>query len=322
MDPTGLDRFAERMRAEVLRHRGHPALLFWIIGNELNLRYTNPRVYDAVGDVARMIDELDPHHPATTTIAGFKPDVIAEIRARAPELDFISFQLYGNLFDLPDRIGASGFDGPFMVTEWGTRGHWEVEKTSWGAPIELSSSEKADLYLRGYRDILSALEPQLIGSYVFLWGQKQERTPTWYGVFTESGRATEAVDVMHLLWRGSWPSNRAPRLHSLRLDGRAAEDDIVLNEGQLYQAAVRASDPDDEALSYIWMLKPESDATQEGGDYEPPIPSLDGFIEAGDSSQIRLRAPPAGAYRLFVYARDGHGHAAHANIPFLVRNEG
>jgi hypothetical protein len=35
-----------------------------------------------------------------------------------------------------------------------------------------------------------------------------------------------------------------------------------------------------------------------------------------------LKAPQAaGAYRLFVYAFDGHGNAAHAYIPFLVAKQ-
>jgi len=44
---------------------------------------------------------------------------------------------------------------------------------------------------------------------VFSLGQKQERTPTWYGMFLSSGEATETVDVMEYIWTGRWPEIRA-----------------------------------------------------------------------------------------------------------------
>ena len=307
----------ERLRAEVLKHRDHPALLFWIIGNELNHSSTNPKVYDAVGEVAGMIDELDPHHPATTALAGFHPAVIAEIRARAPQLDFLSFQVYGSLFALPERLEAAGFDAPFMVTEWGTIGHWEVEKTPWGAPVEMTSSEKADVYRRGHRDVLANLESQLIGSYVFLWGQKQERTPTWFGLLTEHGEETESVDVLSYFWTGKWPPNRSPQLLSLQLDGKTARDSVRLTTGARAVARVAAVDPDGDSLVYRWELKPESTATQDGGDFEPSLDSLDGSINDPNAAGTSIAVPSPGAYRLFVYVMDGQGHSAHANLPFL-----
>jgi hypothetical protein len=308
----------ETMRGEVLEFRDHPALLAWIIGNELNHGYTNPRVYDAVNDVAEMIHELDPNHPATTTVAGFRAEVVADIQARAPALDFISFQAYGELFVLPERIADSGFEDPFMVTEWGAIGHWEVGKTAWGAPIEATSSQKADVFLRAYRDVLGKLGDQLIGSYVFYWGQKQERTPTWFGLLTAAGEETEAVDIMHYLWNGSWPENRSPQVRSIRLDGREPHASVRLRTGERVTARVQVVDPDGDPVTYHWELKPESEATQIGGDHEDAILSLDGFIEDASSANALVTAPEPGAYRLFVYAYDGRGHAAHANFPFLV----
>ena len=306
------------LRDEVLKYREHPAVLAWIIGNELNHDYRNPRVYDAVNEVAAMIHELDPWHPATTTTSGFSPEVIAEILARAPALDFISFQLYAGLFGLPERLAEIGFDAPFMVTEWGTIGYWETQTTDWGAPIELHSSAKADTFLRAWRDVLTSLAAQLLGSYAFYWGQKQERTPTWFGMLTADGDLTEVVDTMQYAWTGAWPADRTPRVAAMLLNGRTAYENVRLVSGQRYAAEIRLLDADGDGISYRWELKPESTTTSGGGDYEAPPPNLDGLLASPHAATTLLTAPAPGKYRLFAYANNAQGRVAHANIPFLV----
>ena len=47
----------------------HPAVLMWVVGNELNLESRDPRVWNAVNDLAVMIHREDPHHPVMTTLA-------------------------------------------------------------------------------------------------------------------------------------------------------------------------------------------------------------------------------------------------------------
>ncbi|HEY5642908.1 MAG TPA: glycoside hydrolase family 2 TIM barrel-domain containing protein [Woeseiaceae bacterium] len=320
-DSDAVARQLQSFRGAVERYRNHPALLAWIIGNELNHSYSNPAVYDAVNDVSRMIHELDPNHLTTTTVAGFRPDVFAEIEARAPDLDFISIQVYGGLFGLPAKVEAAGFDRPFMVTEWGTLGYWDMEKTAWDAPVELTSSEKADVIMRGFKENLEPLSGQVIGSHIFLWGQKQERTPTWFGLLTASGHETEAVDVMHYLWTGDWPSNRTPRVHSMTLDGRTSRNSVTIVAGMPYEAAIDVSDPDNDPLTYVWEVKYESSATQSGGDFEAQIESLDGVLSDIASARTTVTLTEPGKYRVFAYAYDGQGHAAHANIPILVEGE-
>ena len=317
-DPLAVAAQRESLREDILRHRDHPALLAWIVGNELDHSCTNPRVFDAVEDMARTIKELDPNHPVTTALAGYQPRVIAEALARAPSLDFLGVQLYGGLFSLAERIRSSGFTRPFMVTEWGTVGYWEAERTAWGAPVEPTSSEKADVIQRAWREMRAGFPGQLVGSYVFFWGQKQERTPTWFGLLLEGGEQTEAVDVMHLAWTGTPPANRAPRVRALRLDGKGSRDSVVLAAGRTYEATFDVVDPDGDPLRYRWEVKRESDATQTGGDFEERIGSIAGLLgdEAAPATTIAVGQP--GRYRLFAYAFDDHGHAAHANIPFLV----
>jgi hypothetical protein len=309
----------ERIKLEVLKYKDHPALLAWLIGNELNFDYKNPRVYNAVNDISRMIHELDPNHPTSTAIAGINETMLQVVLDRAPDLDFLSLQVYGQLYDLTKFIKDTKFKDPYFITEWGAIGHWEVPKTRWGAPLEQDSSEKADTYKRGYTTVIEPYTDQIIGNYVFLWGQKQEKTPTWYGIFTETGETTEAIDVLHKVWTGEWPKNRTPRIKPIRLNGKTAGQNVTLKPGKTYRARVSVEDSDGDAIRYSWQVKPESDAKQLGGDFEESIANLDGLITDPATKDIELKAPAKpGAYRLFVYAYDGQGHAAHANIPFYV----
>lgn len=222
-------------------------------------------MFDAIDDISTMIHEVDGKHPTTTALAGFSGELADLVAQRAPDLDFISIQMYGEIVNLPRYLEESGFEEPYFITEWGTIGHWEVPRTAWGAPIEQTSSEKARTYLAAYEAAIAADPGRALGSYVFLWGQKQERTPTWYGMFLADGTETETVDVMHYLWNGQWPDNRSPRIDSLLLDSRSAHGNVALAAGATYEAAVEAADPDGDALDFRWEVMRESTATQTGG---------------------------------------------------------
>jgi hypothetical protein len=267
-----------------------------------------------------MIHELDPNHPTTTTITVLDKKLAEDLKSRAPDIDILSMQLYGSIYNLPKYVKDADWTGPYLVTEWGAIGHWEMQKTTWGAPFEQNSTQKAQNYLRGYKEIIQPYADQCIGNYVFLWGQKQERTPTWYGMFLPSNEETEPVDVMHYIWNGEWPENRTPRLDSVRLDGKFAVDNIYLEPGQEYKAEVYLFEYDSDSLTFRWEIMHESKETKEGGDHEEVPERLDLAVKNPTEKQITLMTPDTeGAYRLFVYAYDLNGHAAHANIPFYVK---
>ena len=210
------------MERDVLALKDHPALLMWGIGNELNLRHSNPRVWDAVNDISKMIHRLDPNHPTTTMLAGAEPDVIKLVVSRCADLDLLSFQLYGEIDQLPDFLSQSDFTGAYTVSEWGATGHWESPCTDWGRLFEATSSIKAGCYRQRYIDTIAADHQQCLGSFVFLWGQKQERTPSWYGVFLEQGQYTESAQVMGTLWTKQAPKQPVAKLLALDIDGQEA----------------------------------------------------------------------------------------------------
>ena len=305
---------------DILALKDHPALLMWGIGNELNLRHSNPKVWNAVDDISKMIHRLDPNHPTTTMLAGAEPEVIKLVVARCPDLDLLSFQLYGEIDQLPDYLSQSGFSGAYTVSEWGATGHWESACTDWDRPFEANSSVKAGCYQQRYIDYIAADRRQCLGSFVFLWGQKQERTPTWYGVFLEQGQHTESAQVMGTLWTSQAPEQPVARLLSLDIEGLQAPASIYLTEQKNYAARVTVDYQQPETLSYHWELLKEVDKKLEsdGGDFEPRPETV--WHQRGDSSldSVEFPAPAPGEYRLFVLVVDSHGGAATANLPVLV----
>jgi len=319
-DSAAVKKQLDRLREEVLKYKDHPALLAWGIGNELNLQYKNPKVWNAVNDISKMIHQLDPNHPTTTVLAGINKTLVDYIKERTPDIDLLSINTYGGLSTLPRTIMQSGWNGPYMVTEWGPTGHWEGLQTKWKSSIEETSSEKAAVYKSRYEAAIEKNKDKCIGSYVFLWGQKQERTPTWYGVFTEKGEESEVVDVMQFLWSGNWPKNKAPHLYSLKVNNKKAIDDIYLSPGENYNAIAVAADPDNDKLFYRWELIPEPTQLSTGGDFEARPKSIDGLVTPGDNGNATFKTPDKeGAYRLFVYIMDGNNNVATANVPFYVR---
>jgi len=310
------------IKEDILALKDHPALLMWGIGNELNLRHTNPKVWDAVNQISEMIHKLDPNHPTTTMLAGAEPDVIQMVMKRCPDLDLLSFQLYGDINKLPQYLKASQYQGAYIVSEWGATGHWEVECTDWSRPIEPTSSEKASSYKSRYLDYIATDTIQCIGSFVFLWGQKQERTPTWYGVFLENGNHTEAAQVMKTLWTEKTSQNDVPKISQLTLNGCSAQDNVRLVKGRKYQAKVTFEYPKNDPISFRWELMAEVGKALEsdGGDFEPKPDILwcRDHLKASDS--IAFKAPDAGEYRLFVCIDDSFGGSATANMPLLVES--
>lgn len=309
----------QRIREQVTAWKDHPAVLMWVAGNELNLDYRNQKVWNAIGGIADMIHQVDPNHPVMTTLAGFDRGLIDQLKQRAASLDLIGIQLYGNLGELPDKLKDSDWTGPYVVTEWGPTGHWESPLTAWKAPIEDDATRKAGVLLERYQRYIAGEHRQGLGSFVFLWGQKQERTPTWYGLFLADGESTPSVDAMQFAWTGRWPENRAPSISPIRVDDVLAASSVTLAPGSTHRAHVRASDRDGDALDYAWTLRAESTATSIGGDPEHLPEEIPGAVRPAAQGEIELVAPELpGNYRLFVEVRDGKGHAAYANFPLRV----
>ncbi len=305
----------------ILELKDHPALLAWGIGNEVDLFYTNTNVWYAVQDIAKMIHQLDPNHPTTTITAGLDPEEIRLINERCPDIDFMSINTYGDLGNVvPVGIRKAGWKGGYMITEWGPTGHWEIANTDFKIPIEQNSHEKSVVYKERYA-IIASDSSKCMGSYVFLWGDKQETTPTWYSMFLSDGSESEIIDAMQYSWSHTLPANKAPEITAFTINGKVALDNIHLTPGNINSANAIFVDPEKKKLTYRWVFMPESTDKKAGGDAEKVPEAITDLITINKDSVISFKTPnKSGAYRLFVYAYDDDKNVAFGNIPFYVQD--
>lgn len=312
--PEHCARQTARVRREVTEFKDHPALLFWGLGNEAEGDGTNAAYWKQLEALAKMVKELDPAHPTFTAVAGLSEEKAVGLNSYTPSLDFVGINTYAALTSLRAHLDKVKWTRPWVVTEYGPRGFWESPRATWGAPTEQSSTEKAAFIRKAYeKTILPG--GMCWGGYVFLWGQKQEATSTWFGIYTEAGEATAVRDVLHELWTGHPPAQRAPELK--RLFSSAAKKE--LSAGFLFTAEAEAFDPDGDPLSWHWSLTPES-AGRDQNHRERKTKPVPGSLMEAEGGHATFQAPTKpGAYRVHVRVSDNRQRAATANFPIFVK---
>jgi len=318
-DPDAVKQQFEKYKPYILKYKDHRNLLMWGIGNELNSFYTDTTVWNAVEEFARYIHEVDGNHPTMTTTAFIERREAELIQKQCPSIDILGVNAYAGIPVVNDWLEDFGWTKPYILGEWGPFGHWEVAKTSWGEPIEFTSKEKAELYEKEYReDILP--HSNCLGGYVFFWGNKQERTSTWYSLFLSDGAKTQSVDVLHYVWNNQWPNDRSPILDSLRIDNKSAYSNLTFSPESAHKAVVWANDPEGSTVSVLWEILHEAIDKKDGGDEEkkPPIAEY-AVINQTKDSLVFNTPKESGHYRLFVFVFDESGNGGHANIPFTVK---
>ena len=307
-------------RQVIERYKGHPAVLMWGIGNETELPAAgddsgqDPRHWKALNDVAAMAHQVDPNHPTLTVIAEVGGEKVRFLHRHGQAIDVVGINSYAGAVSLPQRYRKAGGTKPYVVTEFGPPGTWEVGKNALGVIDEPTSTAKAGSYRRSY-EAFAADARLCVGSYAFLWGTKQEGTATWFGMFLPDGTTkTPAVDTMARLWSGKPPANLSPAIRTLSVDKADG-----LKPGERIRARLEATDPEKDPLRVTWLLSLDSGDFATFGDRRNVPPSFREAIVRSDAAGAEIKIPISGGiYRLFALVRDGKGGGAVANVPLRV----
>lgn len=315
-DPESLARQEHAVRETVTKFRNHPAVLVWALGNEMEIGCSREEsLWRHVDRLAQVCKELDPNHPTMTVIAEVWDSKVAAINRWCPSVDIVGINSYGGSGSVGTRWRKAGGTRPYMVTEFGPPGHWEMGKSETGAPEEWTSTRKGQWYADVYRTGVTE-DAMALGSYVFHWGSKVEATPTWYGMFLKDGSRLAATEAMSQAWGGPKSANRCPVTSAVTVPKKTG-----WKAGDTVDVSVEVSDPDGDPLTLEWIVYGDAGQYDVGGEAQPEPPSYADAVKQGQGTpRAAIRLPGGGVYRIYCFAHDGKGNAAMANT--AVRADG
>lgn len=312
-DEAAVAKLADRVREMIETHKDHPDILMWALGNEMEGDGSNVLIWKTINRLAKIVKKID-DRPVLTILSSADPAKLAAFREHCPDVDVLGINSYAGLSSVFERMRQELPNTPYLICEFGTRGPWESPRAPWGAEIEQTSTEKAEMIHEFWQNHIEAHRGYCLGGFVFRWGWKQEATHTWFGLFLEDETPTSVIDGLHEAWTGKKPIAPGPVITRV-WDGRRF---ARLPVGTTELISVQAESPLDVELRYEWRLFEESSDRHKGGDVERKPSELRGFLVDSDQPEVKLTGPPAGKYRLFVTIRDELGKAATANFPILT----
>ncbi|MBL7472770.1 glycoside hydrolase family 2 TIM barrel-domain containing protein [Robertkochia sediminum] len=325
--PAQREHIDNLVRNFVTQYKDHPALLMWVLGNEINY----PNIGSGGGftkyynDLIQIVKQTDPDHPVTTAISQAGRHLILNLYYRS-DLDLIAINSFGGVKEMEKDLKQIEllWDGPYLISEWNDEGPWSKEVTKWGAPLEPTSSKKAERLAEVYKNNISPLEDRCLGSLIFYWGYKHERTHTWFSLFSEEGESTPSVYALEQIFREDTSiTYEGPQLDFLMLNRYGPQESMLLNAGQENIADVFYNAPDCDSISISWEILPEiwTRNPHSKRKEEKPI-ALNHLILESKENMVRFKTPEKeGPYRIFTYIKDHKGNIATANFPFYVINQ-
>jgi hypothetical protein len=259
-----------------------------------------------------MIKEEDPNHPTSTAICRVGREKLDLYRQYCPDIDILGLNGYLDMATLPQRLDHYGWDGPFVITEFGADGPWEVEKSPWNAPLEPNSGQKARAFEWIYRNVVQS-NPNCLGSYAFVWCDGQEGLLPWFNMQLPGRILLEPATALGEIWTGAPRGNRPPVISPRNI---VLGHDTILSERNWYEFApgteltctVDATDPDGDPIDIRWRLCVEASFDPYFGRTVAQATGNGAILAVPDEAETVC-------YRLSVVVTDDHAQGATASVP-------
>ncbi|MGP4103340.1 discoidin domain-containing protein [Nonomuraea sp. KM90] len=299
-------------RVNALKNR--QGVLMWDVGNEVILTMQDHglpadvveqrRVAYArfVNEVAQAIHAADPNHPVTSTDA--YTHAWTYYKAHSPALDLLAVNSYGAIHTVRQDWINGGHTRPYIVTEAGPDGEWEVPADVNGVPDEPGDLEKRDMYTASWNAVRGHAGVAL-GATEFHYGLENDFGGVWLNT-TPGGWRRHGYHALKQAYTGQATGNTPPEITSMTVGSQTA-----VPAGRTFTVEVAASDRDGDLIRYNVMLGDKHITGNRGF-------AAARFTQTGPG-RFSVTAPERmGVWKVYVYAFDGHGNVGIEQRSFRV----
>ncbi len=307
--------YKQNMLGEIRRwtteYKDHPGVLLWNVGNESVLGLQNcysgaeletQRIEYAkfVNEGARAIHAIDPNHPVTSTDAwtGAWP----YFKQYSPDLDLLAVNSYGNVCQVKQDWINGGYNKPYILTEGGPAGEWEVPNDANGVPNEPTDLQKRDGYLQAW-NCITGHSGVALGATLFHYGNENDFGAVWFNI-APGGEKRLSYYAIRQAYGGGGGGNTPPVITAMNL---SRTTDVPA--GGTVTVNVAVTDPDGDALTHEFKV---------GGKYIDNNGALVTTPSSGNGPFTVTVPQRLGVWKLYDYVRDGKGNVGIETRSFRV----
>ena len=199
-------------------YKNHPAVLIWGIGNEVYLNTATDEeklAYSTLLErICSAIKQKDTEHLITSVEAWtFGLDWWQK---HVPSLDIYGLNSYGPSANLlEEELKKKGINKPYILTEFGVTGEWDIKQKINDVIVEPNDTEKYDTILNGYNNWIKNKSKNL-GVFVFHYASGNEFMAPW--LFTHYENMTRPQYwAIREAFTGNKPLNTVPKVINFTL---------------------------------------------------------------------------------------------------------
>lgn len=295
----------------VEQYKNHPAVLTWGIGNEVYLNMATDEEKEAYSKllekICSKIKTLDKNHPITSVEAwtfGLK-----WWQEFVPSIDIYGLNSYGEGAGyLSAELKKNNIDKPYIITEFGVTGEWDIKALKNGIKVEPTDQQKYDAIALGYPDWIKP-KPDCLGVYVFHYSSGKNFLSAWLLTHYDTMMRPQYWAIREA-FTGKKPLNNVPKIETFELAASESKSEIWI------PVSLKISDQENEVLDIGFHYNQRTGSRKRRDQINP----LNYRGNTSDGFEIQIPNED-GALKIYVTVRDAYNNVGIASTTIIAKDE-